>query len=277
MPQHVFKVFAPKERTITFYKRRRLKEVPQAQPKPVNHQTEHHQSFPSTQWSVVLSARGDDSAERSKALQQICQTYWHPIYAYARKRGFSPADSEDVTQEFFADLLGREEFANVRETKGKLRTFLLVAARNFMANEWQKRKAQKRGGGVTVLSIDVTDAEDRACLEPADSLTPEAVFERHWASSILNSVMRRLQESYEIDGKAEVFEKLKDHLGLGRGERSYREIGTELGISETAARLTVHRMRKRYRQFLLQQIASTLDPDESAEEELRYLFGVFQT
>jgi RNA polymerase sigma factor (sigma-70 family) len=242
----------------------------------MSERTANHQSFPPTQWSVVLSARADDSEERSRALQQICQTYWHPIYAYARKRGFSPADSEDVTQEFFVYLLGREEFANVRETKGKLRTFLLVAARNFMANEWQKRKAQKRGGGVTILSIDVGDAEDQTCLEPADNLSPEAIFERHWASSILNAVMQRLQQLYELDGKAEVFEALKDHLGLGRGERSYREIGDGLGISEAAARLTVHRMRKRYRQFLLQQIASTLDPEESAEEELRYLFGVFQ-
>jgi RNA polymerase sigma factor (sigma-70 family) len=252
--------------------------VPSILPYPiVNNQTAQHQDFPPTQWTVVLSARAEDSEERSQALQQICQTYWHPIYAYARKRGFSPTDAEDVTQEFFVYLLGREEFANVRETKGKLRTFLLVAARNFMANELQKRKAQKRGGGVTVLSIDVTDAEEHTCLEPADSLTPEAVFERHWASSILNTVMQRLRESYELDGKSEVFEALKDHLGLGRGERSYREIGEELGMSEMAARLTVHRMRKRYRQFLLQQVASTLDPEESAEEELRYLFGVFQS
>jgi len=243
----------------------------------MSERTADHQSFPPTQWSVVLSARADDSEERSRALQQICQTYWHPIYAYARKRGFSPPDSEDVTQEFFADLLRKKEFESLRERKGKLRTFLLVAARNFMANEWQKRKAQKRGGGVTVLSIDVKDAEDHTCLEPADNLSPETVFERHWASSILNAVMQRLQQLYELDGKAEVFEALKDHLGLGRGERSYREIGDGLGISETAARLTVHRMRKRYRQFLLEQIASTLDPEESAEEELRYLFGVFQS
>jgi RNA polymerase sigma factor (sigma-70 family) len=243
----------------------------------VNHQTEHQQPFPPTQWSVVLSARADDSEERSRALQQICQTYWHPIYAYARKRGFSPADSEDVTQEFFADLLRKKEIENLQERKGKLRTFLLVTARNFMANEWKKRKALKRGGGVTVLRIDVTDAEEHTCLEPADNLSPEAIFERHWASSILNAVMQLLQESYELDGKSEVFEALKDHLGLGRGERSYREIGEELGMSEMAARLTVHRMRKRYRQFLLQQIASTLDPEESAEEELRYLFGVFQS
>jgi RNA polymerase sigma factor (sigma-70 family) len=241
----------------------------------MSERTANHQSFPPS-WSVVLSARADDSEERSRALQQICQTYWHPIYAYARKRGFSPADSEDVTQEFFADLLRKKEFESLRERKGKLRTFLLVAARNFMANEWQKRKTLKRGGGVPVLSIDASDAEDQTCLEPADNLSPEAIFERHWASSILNAVMQRLQQLYELDGKAEVFEALKDHLGLGRGERSYREIGDGLGISEAAARVTVHRMRKRYRQFLLEQIASTLDPEESAEEELRYLFGVFQ-
>lgn len=235
-----------------------------------------HQVFPPTQWTIVLSARADDSVERLQALEQICQTYWHPIYAYARKRGIIPADAEDVTQEVFAYLLRREDFASVQPRKGKLRTFLLASARNFTANEWQKRKALKRGGSATILSIDVNDAEEHTCLEPADSLTPEAVFERHWASSILNAVMERLRESYALDGKGEVFDALKDHLGLGRAERGYREVGEELGISETAARLTVHRMRKRYRQFLLQQIASTLDPEESAEEELRYLFGVFQ-
>ena len=117
--------------------------------------------FPNTRWSVVLEAQGSDSALRDEALESICQTYWLPIYAFARKRGFSPADSEDVTQEFFADLLRKKEFENLRERKGKLRTFLLVAARNFMANEWQKRRAQKRGGGVPVLSIDVCSSAAR--------------------------------------------------------------------------------------------------------------------
>jgi DNA-directed RNA polymerase specialized sigma24 family protein len=180
-------------------------------------------------------------------------------------------------------LLRTEGLGKVREEKGKLRTFLLVSARNFMANERKRQNAQKRGGGVAVLSIDVKDAEEHTCLEPADGLSPEAVFERHWASSILNTVMHRLQRYYEQDGKADVFQALKDYLALGRGERSYREIGEELGISEMAAWLTIHRMRMRmrmrmrYRQFLLQQIAATLDPGESAEEEWRYLFGVFQS
>ena len=141
----------------------------------------------------MLSARAEDSSERSRALQQICERYWHPIYAYMRKRGFSPQDAEDVTQEFFADLLEKEEFGKVDGAKGKLRSFLLSAARHFMANEWRKRKRHKRGGDAKILSIDITDAEEHICFEPAEHVTPETVFERHWATTMLNSVMHRME------------------------------------------------------------------------------------
>ncbi len=240
-----------------------------------NH-TSRHQAFPPTQWSVVLSARADDSAERSRALEQICQTYWHPIYAYARKRGFNPEDAEDVTQGFFAYLLKTKEFGKVCDRKGKLRTFLLVAIRNFMANEWARRKAQKRGGGATVLSIDIKEAEDYICIEPTDNVTPETVFEQHWATTMLHTVMSRMQQAFEEDGNKELFETLKDFLALGGGERTYREVGEAIGLSESAVKVTVHRMRKRYRELLLTEIAGTMEPGESATEELRYLFGVFQ-
>ena len=224
----------------------------------------------------MLSARAEDSIERSRALQQICETYWHPVYAYMRKRGFFPQDAEDVTQEFFAYLLETEEFGKIDGAKGKLRSFLLVAARNFMANEWKRRKAEKRGGKLTFLSIDLKDAESHAILDPADELTPDAVFERHWATTILNTVMERLRQFHVDRGDEETFEALKDFLAMGRNDRTYADVGAELGIAESQARLKVHRMRKKYRELLLQQIASTLEPDECPEEELRYLFGLFQ-
>jgi RNA polymerase sigma factor (sigma-70 family) len=241
-----------------------------------NH-TSNHQAFPPTQWSVLISARADDSRERSRALEQICNTYWHPIYAYTRKRGFGSQDAEDITQGFFAHLLETDEFTRMREEKGKLRTFLLVAVRNFMAADRRRHSAQKRGGQAQVLSIDVDAAEDQTCLEPADKLTPEIVFERHWASTMLHTVMGRLQRAFEDDGKAEVFHALKEFLIRGSGKQSYRDVAGRLGLSESAARVAAHRMRKRYREMLLEEIAGTLAPDDSVAEELRYLFGVFES
>lgn len=236
----------------------------------------HPQAFPPTQWTMVISAQNDNSEERSRALEQICRTYWHPVYAYARKRSFNPQDAEDITQGFFAYLLKTDGFGKVQQQQGKLRTFLLVSVRNFMTNDWAKRKAQKRGGGAQILSIDLKDAEDHICLKPADELTPEAVFDRHWATAMLQTVMDRLQAAFENEGKAEQFRALKDFLALGRGERTYQEVGADLGMSEAAIKVAVHRMRKRYRELLLEEIAGTLEPGESAEGELRYLFGVFQ-
>ena len=226
---------------------------------------------------MVISAQKDNSEERSRALEQICRTYWHPVYAYARKRSFNPQDAEDITQGFFAYLLQTEGFGKVHERKGKLRTFLLVSVRNFMTNEWAKRQTQKRGGGAQVLSIDLKDAEEHICLEPVDNLTPEAIFERHWTTTILQTVMDRLEGAFKSEGKGELFHSLKEFLALGRGERTHREVGVELGMSESAIRVAVHRMRKRYGELLLEEISGTLGPGESAEAELSYLFGVFQS
>ncbi|MEZ5326201.1 MAG: sigma-70 family RNA polymerase sigma factor [Verrucomicrobiales bacterium] len=243
----------------------------------MTNQTEHHQAFPPTQWSVILSASDDDSEIRSQALEHICQCYWHPIYAYARKRGFSPQDAEDITQDFFGTLLETKGLEQAEAQRGKLRTYLLVRLRNFMANEWRRRKTKKRGGGAAVLSLDLDEAEQRTCLEPADHLTPEAVFERHWATTLLNTVMQRLQEAFEADGKGENFRVLKDYIARGDHDRKYLEVSEQMGISENAVRLAIHRLRKRYRDLLLQEIELTLEPGESAEAELRYLFGVFQS
>ncbi|MGK0184292.1 MAG: DNA-directed RNA polymerase specialized sigma24 family protein [Verrucomicrobiales bacterium] len=176
----------------------------------------HPQAFPPTQWSMVLSAQDSDSEERSQGLERICRIYWHPIYAYARKRSFNPEDAEDITQGFFAYLLQTKYFGKVEQRKGKLRTFLLVSVRNFMT----KRTAQKRGGGVPLLSIDLKDAEDYMCLEPTDDLTPEVVFERHWATTMLQTVMDRLQAAQEKAGKGKQFHVLRDFLSLGRGDRT---------------------------------------------------------
>lgn len=236
----------------------------------------HPHAFPPTQWSIILSARHEDSEIRSQALEHICRCYWHPIYAYARKRGFSPEDAEDVTQGFFASMVHGQGFEKLDANRGKLRSYLLVALRNYMANEWRRRHAQRRGGDAKMLSIDLDDAEEHTCLEPAVQLTPEAVFERHWATTLLHTVMSQLERSFAQDGKGTTFELLKDFIARGRHERSQREVAEQLGISENAVRLAVHRLRKRYREMLLREIESTLEAGENPEDELRYLFGVFQ-
>ncbi|MGK0189823.1 MAG: RNA polymerase sigma factor (sigma-70 family) [Verrucomicrobiales bacterium] len=233
--------------------------------------------FPNTRWSVVLDAQAPDSELRHRALERICKTYWPPIYAYARGLRLSPADAEDLTQSLFADLLQKQSFDRVDADRGKLRAFLMAATRNHARSHWRKAGRQKRGGEVTVLSLDYQHAEKLCSLEPSDSETPEKIFERNWGINLLRRTMERLEAVYVGEGKGEVFAALKDQLGLGRGDTDYEGTAADLGISEGARRVALHRLRKRYRRILREEIAQTLDEEneEAIEEEIRYLFGVF--
>ena len=233
--------------------------------------------FPNTRWSVVLEARDPDSALRHRALERICRTYWLPIYAYARGQKLSPSDAEDLTQEVLADLLKKEAFAKVGAEKGRLRSFLMVVTKNQLRQGQRNASAQKRGGGVPVLSLDFEDAEKRCSLEPADDETPETLFDRHWGADLLRRAMERLEAVYLAEGKPEVFAALRDVIGGRRGDADYAELAAGLGMTEGATRVAVHRLRKRYRRLLKEEIALTLDDDspEAVEEEIRYLFGVF--
>lgn len=233
--------------------------------------------FPNTRWSVVLEAQCDDSELRDRALEQICRTYWLPVYAFARGQGLEPADAEDLTQEVLGNLLDKHAFENVAAEKGKLRSFLRVATKNHLRNGWKKDRRLKRGGGAQVLSLDYGDAEQRCSLEPHDDETPERFFDRHWGLNLLSRTMERLGAAYAGEGKGEVFEVLQDVLGQKGAVPRYRELSSELGISEGAVKVSVHRLRKRYRRILKEEIALTLEqPSEAAvDEEIRYLFGVF--
>ena len=233
--------------------------------------------FPNTRWSVVLEARDPDSALRNRALERICRTYWLPIYAYARGHKLSPTDAEDLTQDVLADLLKKEAFATVGAEKGRLRSFLMVVTKNQLRQGQRNASAQKRGGGVPVLSLDFHDAEKRCSLEPADDETPETLFDRHWGADLLRRAMERLEAVYLAEGKPEVFAALRDVIGGRRGDADYVELADGLGMTEGATRVAVHRLRKRYRRLLKEEIALTLDDDspEAVEEEIRYLFGVF--
>ena len=233
--------------------------------------------FPNTRWSIVLQAQGDDSELRHRALEQICRTYWLPVYAFARGQGLPPADAEDLTQNVLSDLLNKQAFDSVTAEKGKLRSYLRVATKNYLRNDWKKANRQKRGGGAMALSLDCEDAERRSSLEAADDETPEKLFDRHWGLNLLHRTMDRLEATYVGAGQGPVFAVLKDVLGQKGGGPRYQDIAEQLGMSESAIGVAVHRLRKRYRRILKEEIALTLDDEseQAVEEEVQYLFGVF--
>jgi RNA polymerase sigma-70 factor (ECF subfamily) len=230
--------------------------------------------FVTTHWSFVLAAGGGDTTGARRALEKLCQTYWYPLYAYVRRRNFSPPDAEDLTQEFFARFLEHDWVANADREKGRFRTFLLSAMNHFLANEWDKARAQKRGGGAPLLPLEFDTAETRYCREPADSVTPEQHFERRWALTLLELVVNRLRAEYEQDGKGELFTALHPCLVGERTSQPYEELARKLALSEGAVKSAVHRLRQRYRQLLRDEIAQTVAGPGEVEEELRHLIAV---
>ncbi|MFO1488588.1 MAG: sigma-70 family RNA polymerase sigma factor [Verrucomicrobiota bacterium] len=230
--------------------------------------------FATTHWTVVLAAGRRQTPQADIALGQLCQTYWYPLYAYVRRRGHSREDAEDLTQAFFARLLGQNFLEHVNSDKGRFRAFLLAALKHFLANEWDKTRRQKRGGGVPALSLDWQTADTK--FQVASGMeTPDQAFDREWALALLTRVINRLQEDFAAAGKAKWFETLRPVLTVGKSAVSYPEAATTLGISEEAVRVAAHRLRKRYRELLRDEIAHTLADPAQAEEEIRALFGVF--
>lgn len=230
--------------------------------------------FLTTRWSVVLAARGDSATRSREALETLCQSYWYPLYAYARRAGQAPHDAEDLTQEFFARLLEKEWLLAAAPEKGRFRTFLLVALKRFMAREWHRSAAQKRGGGQVHLPLDTTNAEQRYAGEPAETFAAEDIYERRWAMTLLDQTLERLQAEFAEAGKAAEFESLKRWLTAERGQIPYAEVAAELQSSEGAARVAVHRLRKRFRALFREAIAGTLAEGEDVEDELRHLAAV---
>jgi RNA polymerase sigma-70 factor (ECF subfamily) len=231
--------------------------------------------FATTRWSMVLSAgREEESTQCRAALEKLCRTYWYPLYAYVRRRGHSPADSQDFTQEFFARLLETQSLANADPNRGRFRSFLLCAMNRFLIDEWEKGRAQKRGGGSFHFSLDVAMAEQRFDLEPADPAAPEKLFDRQWAVSLLEAVLIRLEEEYQGHEKKDLFEALKGTLTGSSLDQPYAELAKALGMSENLVKVSIHRLRKRYRELLQEEIAHTVDSPEEVREEMRYLFQV---
>ena len=230
-------------------------------------------AFVTTHWSVVVAAGRNDTARARDALARLCQTYWHPLYAYVRRLGHSPPDAQDLTQEFFARLLGKNYLADADESRGRFRSFLLAALKHFLANEWDKASAQKRGGGQMLIPIDFNAAETTCHFEPADETTAEKIFERRWALTLLDQVLRRLREEFVRDGKERLFEQLKPTLTEASRSVRYAEIAARLDTTEGAVKVAVHRLRQRYREVLRAEIADTVASPSEVEDELRSLFA----
>lgn len=231
--------------------------------------------FVTTHWSAVLQAGRADSPPAEAALAELCQSYWYPLYAYLRRLGRSPEDAEDLTQEFFARLLAKNYLAEVDREKGRFRSFLLVALKRFLANEWDRVRAKKRGGGQATLSLDQALAESRYHLEPAHHVTPEVLFDRQWARTLLDQVLARLQQEHAETGRTELFERLRGCLSRESGDVPYAALGAPLRLTEAAVKMAVQRLRRRYRELLRQEIRRTVERPEEVEDELRHLFATF--
>ena len=231
--------------------------------------------FAATRWTMVLTARRDQSPQATRALEELCQLYWFPLYAYVRRRGHDPHEAEDLTQEFFARLLAKNYLADADREKGKFRSFLLASLKHFLANEWDRVHAQKRGGRHPHISLDVRDAETRYQSEPADELSPDKLLDRQWAVAMLDQVLARLGAEYAADGKADVFEQLKNSLTGAKESIPYATIAANLGTTEAAIKVAVHRLRQRYRRLLREEIAHTVATPADINEELHHLFSAF--
>jgi RNA polymerase sigma-70 factor (ECF subfamily) len=230
--------------------------------------------FPTTHWSVVLSAGGGSLPNAQAALEQLCRAYWYPLYAYVRRQGRGVEEAQDLTQEFFARFLRKEYLRHTDPARGRFRTFLLTSLKRFLVNDWKKGRAARRGGGQPVISWDQRETETRFLAESADLSTPEKAFEKRWAVTVLEEVLERLRQEFTASGQPERFERLKVLLWGEKGSPPYAGVAAELGLTEGALKVAVHRLRQRYRELLRAEVASTVAQPEEVDDELRHLIAV---
>jgi RNA polymerase sigma factor (sigma-70 family) len=230
--------------------------------------------FRTTHWSVVLAAGNGCSTHEQAALETLCRVYWHPIYAYFRRRGHDPHDAQDLTQDFFASILARQDLTHVHPAKGKFRTFLLTCAQNFLANEWRKTQTLKRGGGQTAIPLDTVEAEQTLAADLTSQMTPERLFDRRWAATILQQAVENLRGELVAEDKATTFDELNVYLTQPPGSGGYDAVAERLGMTPGAVATRVHRMRHRYRELVRSTLANTVTTPLELEEEMRYLLEV---
>jgi RNA polymerase sigma-70 factor (ECF subfamily) len=227
--------------------------------------------FVTTRWTVVLSAGHKSSPQSDQALAELCQTYWYPLYAFVRRQGHSREDAEDLVQAFFAGFLARNYLERLSSERGKFRAFLLACLKHFLANEWDKATRQKRGGTAHRFSLDWHTADERYQLEPPDVASPDRLYDREWAHALLERVLSRLRQEYADAGKGALFEHARSSL-MAKGEAlSHAQAAAALGMEPGALRVATHRLRKRYREMLTEEIAQTLSSPDAVQEELRSL------
>jgi RNA polymerase sigma-70 factor (ECF subfamily) len=228
-------------------------------------------AFPRTRWSLVLAATRGPCQESGAALETLCRAYWYPLYAYARRCGQSPHDAQDLTQEFFRHLLEKRWLESADREKGKLRTFLIVALKNFMNKEWRRASAQRRGGGQAFVVFDTAFAESRYAADPSATVGLDESFDRQWALTLLELTINRLQAEFSANRRPEDFDALKECLMAARGAVDYAAVASRLGVNEGAARVAAHRLRKRFREIYREEIVQTLADEADVDGELRHL------
>jgi RNA polymerase sigma factor (sigma-70 family) len=231
--------------------------------------------FATTHWSVVLSARDKVSPGSAEALEKLCRAYWQPLYAFVRRSGKNPADAEDLTQGFFARLLEKDYLAAVSPDKGRFRSFLLTALKRFMANEWDREHARKRGGFAQVIPIDIALAESAFAAASSRDSQPDVLFDRQWAQTLLARTLETLRQEYFATGRAELFDHIQNCLAKNESALPYSQIGAKLKLSEAAVKMAVFRLRARFRELLYQEVSQTVATPEEAEDEIRDLFSSF--
>ena len=223
-----------------------------------------------------MAAGGDSSSGARAALEQLCRAYWYPLYAYARRRGQSAHDAEDLVQGFFARLIEKEVLRGLERGAGRFRSFLLTCFNRFVSDQRDHDRRLKRGGGQEILSLDAAMAEERYRLEPADLLDPEKIFERRWALTVLDQVLARMKKNLEAEGKRQLFEHLQSLVVGEHGAARQAEVATRLGMSESAVAVTVHRLRQTYRRLLREEIAQTVQRPNEVEDEMRHLLAALR-
>jgi len=245
-----------------------------AQADSSDHSPASAREFQTTHWSVVLAARDTASPQAEAALAELCRVYWYPLYAFVRRKGHSPHDAQDLTQAFFARLLEKNYVAQADRERGRFRTYLLAALTHFLADEWDKARRLKRGGGREIISFDAASAEERYRLEPIDQLDAAKLYERRWVTTLFDRVLARLEQEFRDSGKGGLFEGLKSSLIAEDAGLSYAELGAQLGLKEDAVKQSVHRMRRRYRELFREEIAQTVAGPGELEAELKHIFSV---
>jgi len=242
-----------------------------------DHLPEFAREFTTTHWSMVLEAGQTNTPQSIEALGELCRTYWYPLYAFVRRKGHNPHDAQDLTQAFFARLLEKNYVAQADRERGRFRTYLLAALTHFLADEWDKARRLKRGGGREIISFDAASAEERYRVEPIDQLDAAKLYERRWVTTLFDKVLARLEQEFRDSGKGELFDGLKSSLLVEDSGLSYAELGARLSLTESAVKQAVHRMRRRYRELFREEIAQTVAGPGEVEDELKHLFAVLST